>query len=59
MHTVGHLFSWVTNFAKESSRKQFSRIYISLQSAIHVTIGFPIIIGEANFVEVRKIHEIH
>ena len=30
----------------------------SLQSAIHVTIEFPLIFGETNFVEVPKIHEI-
>ena len=39
---------------RESSRKQFSRIYISLHSAIHVTIGFQLIFSETNFVEVRK-----
>ena len=39
---------------KESSRKQFSRIYISFQSAIHAMKGFLIIFGEANFVEVQK-----
>ena len=30
----------------------------SLQSAIHVMIGFPIIFSETNFVEVQKIHKI-
>ena len=39
---------------KESSRKQFSQNYISLQSAIRVTIGFLIIFGETNFVELWK-----
>ena len=31
----------------------------SLQSTIHVTIGFLLIFGETNFVEVPNIHEIH
>ena len=55
--TIGHLFrgykfcEWTK---KESFRKQFSRIYISLQSAILVTIGFPLIFDETNFVEAWK-----
>ena len=36
-----------------------STLVSSLQSAIHVTIEFPLIFGETNFVEVPKIHEIH
>ena len=36
-----------------------STLVSSLQSAIHVTIEFPLIFGEKNFVEVPKIHEIH
>ena len=39
---------------KESLRKNFQESYISLQSAIHVMIGFSIIFCETNFVEVRK-----
>ena len=31
----------------------------SLQSAIRVTIEFPLIFGKTNFVEVPKIHKIH
>ena len=55
MHTVGCLCSRATNFAKkEISRKQFSRICISLQSAIHVTIGFPISFGETNLWKSEK-----
>ena len=58
IRTIGHFFKgykfceWTK---KESLRKQFSRMYISLQSAIHVTIGFSIIFGgKTNFVEVQK-----
>ena len=40
------------NYFHESTLVSF------LQSAIHVTIEFPLIFGETNFVEVPKIHEI-
>ena len=43
---------------KRKFRKRFSWIYISLQSAICVTIGFLIIFGETNFMEVQKIRKI-
>ena len=56
---VGADIPYVDGIHKRKSRKQFSRIYISLQCAIHVTIGFPIIFSETNFVKVRKIHKIH
>ena len=48
--TVGHLFSRATNLAStlKNSRKQFSQIYISLQSVIHITIGFLHIFDEKN-----------
>ena len=51
------LFRWspfFEGYKKESSRKQFSWIDISLQSAIHVMIGFLIIFGETNFMEIWK-----
>ena len=44
---------------KESLRKQFSQIYISLQPTIHITIGFLLIFSETKFAEVRKIHKIY
>ena len=54
--TVGCLFSKATNFVnglkkKVNLRKQFSQIYVSLQSAIRIMIGFLLIFGEINFVE--------
>ena len=53
-----------TNFANELKNKvrgncfHASTLVSSLQSEIHVTIEFLLIFGEANFVEVSKIHEI-
>ena len=48
--TVGHLFLRATNLASrlKNLRKQLqlSRIYISLQSVIHITIGFLLIFNE-------------
>ena len=41
----------------EWTKKDFEET-ISLQSAIHVTIGFPLIFRKTNFMEVHKIHEI-
>ena len=34
--------------------KKKAQIYISLQSAICVTVGFPLIFGKTNFMEVQK-----
>ena len=54
-------FSRATNFAnglkKEVQGNYYhkSTLISSLQSAIHVTIEFPLIFGETNFVEVPKI----
>ena len=39
--------------------QEYTLVSASLQFAIHVTIGFPLIFGETNFMEVPKIHEIH
>ena len=41
-------------FCKKEVQGNHSQIYISLQSAICVMIGFPIIFSEVNFVEVQK-----
>ena len=56
--TVGHLFSRATNFTNGGSYFHESILVSSLQSAICVTIEFPLIFGEIKFVEVPKIHEI-
>ena len=63
--TVERLFSRATNFVnglrKEVQGNYFHEFTLvpSLQSVIHVTIEFPLIIGETNFMEVPEIHKIH
>ena len=61
---VGCLFSRATYFVNGLKHEVWgnyfyeSTLVSSLQSAIHVTIEFPLIFGETNFEEVPKIHEI-
>ena len=58
-------FLRATNFTdglKTDVRENYyykSTLVSSLQSAIYVTIEFPLIFSETNFVEAPKIHKIH
>ena len=64
MYVYGHLFSRATNFANGLKREvrgsyfHESTSVSPLHFAIHVTIEFPLIFDETNFVEVPKIHKI-
>ena len=56
--TVGHLF-WGLQISVKIKFEDTIFMYLpSLQSAIHVMIGFPIIFSETSFMEVPKIHKI-
>ena len=62
LSTVGCLFSRATNFENGKFEETILRktVVSSLQSAIRVvTIEFPLIFDETNFMKVLKIHEIH
>ena len=51
----------MSGLKKEAQGNYFHKstlVSSSLQSAICVTIGFPLIFGEINFVDVPKVHEI-